>query len=67
MSLIEIADKNQMKQIQSKIKKDCVEFNHISIGSKAKAADHLYTKNRVLKELGVAAVEAIERMDEKMN
>jgi hypothetical protein len=39
MSLIEIADKSQLKQIQSKIMKDCVEFNQLSIGSKAKAAD----------------------------
>jgi hypothetical protein len=43
MSLIETADSNQLKQIQSKIKKDCVEFNQLSVGSKAKAADHLYT------------------------
>jgi uncharacterized ferredoxin-like protein len=66
MSLIEIADKNQLKQIQCKIKKDCVEFNQLTVGSKAKAADQLYTENRVLKELGVAAVETIERMDEEI-
>ena len=65
MSLIEIADKNQIKQIQCKIKKDCVEFNQLSVGSKAKAADQLYTENRVLKELGVAAIETIE-MDEEI-
>jgi uncharacterized ferredoxin-like protein len=66
MSLIEIADKNQLKQIQCKIKKDCIEFNQLTVGSKAKAADQLYTENRVLKELGVAAVETIERMDEEI-
>ena len=66
MSLIEIADKSQLKQIQSTIKKDCVEFSQLTVGSKAKAADQLYTENRVLKELGVAAVETIERMDEEI-
>jgi hypothetical protein len=66
MSLIEIADKNQLKQIQSKIRKDCTEFNQLSVGSKVKAADQLYTENRILKELGVAAVETIERMDEEI-
>ncbi len=66
MSLLEITDKNQLKQIQSKIKKDCVEFNQLSVGSKAKPADQLYTENRVLKELGVAAVETIEKMDEEI-
>ncbi len=45
MSLIEIADKSQLKQIQNKIKKDCVEFNQLSLESKAKAADQLYTEN----------------------
>ncbi len=40
MSLIEIADKNQLKQIQSK--KDCAEFNQLSVGSKVKATDRLY-------------------------
>jgi hypothetical protein len=64
--LIEIADYNQLKQIQCKIKKDCIEFNQLSVGSKAKAADQLYTKYRILKELGVAAVETIERMDEEI-
>jgi len=34
--------------------------------SKAKATDQLYTENGVLKELGVAAVETIERMDEEI-
>ncbi len=48
MSLIEIADKSQLKQILSKIKKDCVEFNQLSFGSKAKSADQLYKGNRVL-------------------
>jgi uncharacterized ferredoxin-like protein len=66
MSLIEMADKSQSKQIQSKIKKVSVEFNQLSVGSKAKAADQLNTENRVLKELGVAAVETIERMDEEI-
>ena len=66
MSLIEITDKRQLKQIQSKIKRDCVEVNQLSVGSKTKAADQLYTQNRVLKELGVVTVETIERMDEEI-
>jgi len=66
MSLIEIIDSNQLKLIQNKIKKDCVEFNQLSVGSKAKASDQLYLENRVLKELGTAAVETIERMDEEI-
>ena|SRR6185436_3383344 len=66
MSLIEIANDNQVKQIQCKIKKDCLEFIQLSIGSKAKAADQLYTENRIMKELGSAAVETIERMDEEI-
>jgi hypothetical protein len=36
------------------------------IGSKDKAADQLCTENRILIELGVAAVETIERMDEEI-
>ena len=36
------------------------------LDQKAKAADQLYTENRVLKQLGVAAVETIERMDEEI-
>jgi hypothetical protein len=36
------------------------------IGSKDKATDQLYTENRVLKELGVSAVETIERMNEEI-
>ena len=36
------------------------------VGSKAQAVNQLYTENRILKELGVAAVETIERMDEKI-
>jgi hypothetical protein len=63
MSLIEITDKSILKQVQNKIKNDCVEFNQLSIESKAKAADQLYTENRVLKELDVVAV---ERMDEEI-
>jgi hypothetical protein len=66
MSLIEIADKSQVKQIQNKIKEDCVELNTLSVGSKAKAADQLYKENRVLKELDVAAVETIVEMDEEI-
>jgi hypothetical protein len=66
MSLIEITDKSILKQVQNKIKNDCVEFNQLSIESKAKAADQLYTENRVLKELGVVAVDTIERMDEEI-
>ncbi len=64
MLLIEIANKNQLQQIQNKIKKDCVEFNQLCVGFKAKAADQLYTENRPLKELGMAAVETIKRMHE---
>ncbi len=48
ISLIEIADKNQLKQIQCKIKKDCVEFNQLSVGSKAKTADQLHCSTMVL-------------------
>ena len=66
MSLIEIIDDNQLKQIQCKIRKDCFEFNQLSIGSKAKVSDQLYTENRILKELGTAAIETIERLDEEI-
>ncbi len=41
---IEMADKSQLKQIQNKIKKDCVEFNQLSVGSTAKAAHQLHEK-----------------------
>ncbi len=41
-------------------------FIQLSVGSKAEAADQLYTENRILKELGEAAVETIERMDEEI-
>jgi hypothetical protein len=44
MSVIEIRDKSLLKQIQNKIKNDWVEFNQLSIGSKAKAADTLKIK-----------------------
>jgi hypothetical protein len=44
MTLIEKADKSQLNQIQCKIKKDCIELNQLSVGSKAKAADQLYTE-----------------------
>jgi hypothetical protein len=66
MSLIEIVDKSQLKQIQNNIKKDCVEFSQLTLGSKAKAADQLYTENRILKELGVGAIDTIDRMDEEI-
>ena len=66
MSLIEIVDSSQLKKIQNKIKQDCIEFNQMSLGTKAKASDQLYTENRILKELGVAAVETIEKMDEEI-
>jgi hypothetical protein len=59
MSLIEITDKSILKQIQNKIKNDCVEFIQFSTESKAKAADQLYIENRVLKELGVVAVDNV--------
>ena len=65
-SLIEIADQNQLKNIQSKIKHDCIEFSQLNVGSKAKAADQLYTENRILKELCIAAVDTIEKMDEEI-
>jgi hypothetical protein len=64
MSLIEIVDQSQIKKIQENIKQDCTEFNKLNVGSKAKAADKLYTENRILKELGVVAIDTIERMDE---
>ncbi len=64
MSLIEIVDQSQIKKIQEYIKQDCTEFNKLNVGSKAKAADKLYTENRILKELGVVAIDTIERMDE---
>jgi predicted metallopeptidase len=64
MSLIEIVDQSQIKKIQEYIKQDCTEFNKLNLGSKAKAADKLYTENRILKELGTVAVDTIERMDE---
>jgi len=66
MSLIEIVDSSQLKKIQHKIKQDCIEFNQMSLGSKAKAADQLYVENRIMKQLGVAAVETIEKMDEEI-
>jgi hypothetical protein len=39
-----MTDKSQFKQIQNKIKKDCVEFNQLSVGSTAKAAHQLHEK-----------------------
>jgi hypothetical protein len=66
MSLLEIVDKNQLDRIEKEIKKDCIEFKKLPVGSKAKAADQLYIENRILKELGVAAVDTIERMDEEI-
>jgi hypothetical protein len=52
--------------VQFKIEKDCVVFNQLNVGSKAKTADQLYTENRILKEVSVTAVETIERMDEEV-
>ncbi|KAI4460068.1 hypothetical protein MML48_6g00014766 [Holotrichia oblita] len=66
MSLIDITDKNQLRIIQNKIKADCIEFNKLSVGSKSKASEQLYTENRILKELGIAAVDTIEKMDEEI-
>jgi flagellar biosynthesis/type III secretory pathway ATPase len=66
MALIDIADKNQIKIIQNRIKKDCIEFNSLSVGNKVKASNQLYMENRILKELGNAAVETIEKMDEEI-
>jgi flagellar biosynthesis/type III secretory pathway ATPase len=66
MALIDVADKNQIKIIQNRIKKDCIEFNSLSVGNKVKASNQLYMENRILKELGNAAVETIEKMDEEI-
>ncbi len=55
-----------MYNVQFKIEKDCVVFNQLNVGSKAKTADQLYTENRILKEVSVTAVETIERMDEEV-
>jgi hypothetical protein len=63
MALIDVADKNQIKIIQNRIKKDCIEFNSLSVGNKV---NQLYMENRILKELGNAAVETIEKMDEEI-
>jgi flagellar biosynthesis/type III secretory pathway ATPase len=66
MALIDVADKNQIKIIQNRIKKDCIEFNSLSVGNKVKASNQVYMENRILKELGNAAVETIEKMDEEI-
>jgi hypothetical protein len=66
MALIDVADKNQIKIIQNRIKKDCIEFNSLSVGNKVKASNQLYMENRILKELVNAAVETIENMDEEI-
>jgi flagellar biosynthesis/type III secretory pathway ATPase len=66
MALIDVADKNQIKIIQNRIKKDCIEFNSLSVGNKVKASNQLYMENRILKELGNAAVETIKKMDEEI-
>jgi flagellar biosynthesis/type III secretory pathway ATPase len=66
MALIDVADKNQIKIIQNRIKKDCIEFNSLSVGNKVKASNQLYMENRILKELGNAAVETIEKTDEEI-
>lgn len=66
MSLIDITDKNHLKIIVNKIKSDCIEFNNLSAGSKIKASEQLYSENRILKELGVVAVDTIEKMDEEI-
>jgi flagellar biosynthesis/type III secretory pathway ATPase len=66
MALIDVADKNRIKIIQNRIKKDCIEFNSLSVGNKVKASNQLYMENRILKELGNAAVETIENMDEEI-
>jgi flagellar biosynthesis/type III secretory pathway ATPase len=66
MALIDVADKNQIKIIQNRIKKYCIEFNSLSVGNKVKASNQLYKENRILKELGNAAVETIEKMDEEI-
>jgi hypothetical protein len=66
MALIDVADKNRIKIIQNRIKKDCIEFNSLSVGNKVKASNQLYMENRILKELGNAAVETIEKMDEEI-
>jgi hypothetical protein len=38
MALIDVADKNQIKIIQNRIKKDCIEFNSLSVGNKVKTS-----------------------------
>jgi flagellar biosynthesis/type III secretory pathway ATPase len=52
--------------VQCRIKKDCIEFNSLSVGNKVKTSNQLYMENRILKELGNAAVETIEKMDEEI-
>lgn len=65
-SLIEIVDQNQLQSIANEIRKDCIEFSQLNVGSKAKAADQLYTENKILNKLGVVAIETIEKMDVEM-
>jgi hypothetical protein len=53
---INVANRDRRQEsikTNTKNKKDCVEFSQLTVGSKAKAADQLYTENRVLKELCV--------------
>jgi hypothetical protein len=65
MSLIEISDKSQSKQIQSKLKKIVLSFINFLLDLKLKQLIN-YIQKRVLKELGVVAVENIERIDEEI-
>ena len=65
MSLIELVGDDQIRKIKQNIKKDCLEFSQLSAANKAKAADTLYTENRLLRELSTVAVETIEKMDEE--
>jgi hypothetical protein len=44
-----------------------IKFFFCFVGSKAQAANQLYTENRILKELGVAAIDTIEEWMKKLN
>jgi hypothetical protein len=67
MALIEMFDKSYVKQVENKIKNDCIEFNQLSAGAKIKSSYNLYVKNRILEELGEKALDTIERISEEKN
>ncbi len=60
--LVELNKKRRIKKLWFFISLNFLCF----VGSKAQAANQLYTENRILKELGMAAVETTERMDEEI-